>query len=703
MIRMLKKKHQSILHSKKGQTIIYTKELINTHMAVYPAKLYATNPAYGLRDIVWHVIALLKKGHKVAILDGHGSRKTRVSYIRIFKKKIADVTIAQLSVLPRHGLWQVSWSRELQHAASGAIGGLEGAESSTGTLADWFSDETDAEVNYKNAKVQKPDSTEGCQLFERCICLYALSNYKFEVPALFLQWECVSGCYADDKLCSTVAMVMEIWYRAYTCGRIILVCDGRQLRTGEITKVQMQTHLDRVGSAICRKFQSCPVYVITVGEDIVGGEFVLPPRPGVLAFLQGRHGLNLHSRRTLYLFQTADHANMAEHAGVRHLKVSKVMEHPAMVTSSLSVNTPAIPAPLTDMKIVPSQHGTESRIPFVDELEAFTNGRIVRNLPCGKLECMYAVTKDCVLSYQKLYEEHATKISDQGSRMSPKKNHSKLETDDMKTSQSSALKSHDLAGDKSKSSISSRDLPNWMMKKTSIHGSVTHMQDSTDSLKAKKHSKTWYVMTEKELTEVAFDILKQAGKDDIALQLSRAVEEERDAFASNMSTANKSHKRSKHGHSKTVSTDKKSMLQEHDNIGDELGSLCPKMDPEDSHDDMVNVQYSKEDEKDNGVSEGSDDSDSETRETTHHKGSVDHTFSGCEEMVDNTGVAHKGRRADVYKQHIDKRAGLSLSVTSAARDKWFDAKEIVTDILEDFTMPSSIQKPSPRKRSRCTF
>ena len=39
-----------------------------------------------------------------------------------------------------------------------------------------------------------------------------------------------------------------------------------------------------------------PVYVLTVSNPALSGGFVVPPRPGLLAYIQCRHCLDLHSK-----------------------------------------------------------------------------------------------------------------------------------------------------------------------------------------------------------------------------------------------------------------------------------------------------------------------------------------------------------------------------------------------------------------------
>ena len=56
------------------------------------------------------------------------------------------------------------------------------------------------------------------------------------------------------------------------------------------------------------------------------GAFCIPPKPGLLAFLQRLHHLDLHARATMYLYHTQSHMNMARSAGVQHIKASVCVE-----------------------------------------------------------------------------------------------------------------------------------------------------------------------------------------------------------------------------------------------------------------------------------------------------------------------------------------------------------------------------------------
>lgn len=52
------------------------------------------------------------------------------------------------------------------------------------------------------------------------------------------------------------------------------------------------------------QFTQFPVYVFHLDDPKQAGGYVIPPKPGILAFLQQRHHLNLHSRVGIIEAQT---------------------------------------------------------------------------------------------------------------------------------------------------------------------------------------------------------------------------------------------------------------------------------------------------------------------------------------------------------------------------------------------------------------
>ncbi|XP_053390499.1 uncharacterized protein LOC128553385 [Mercenaria mercenaria] len=636
------------------------RELRRTHEALQPTKMFATDPSLGFRDICLQILGILKEGKKIAILDVNELKKTRLSYIKLLQKKCDRMSVAVLSILPKYGCEQLFWTRELRLAAELSLCETEDCSRSEIPLNDarltkWFSKDSASDIHYKHGIVEKPSELDECTVLEKCVGIYTKSVYKFEVPVIFVQWEVVCGLMTNNHRMSKLLKAFELWTSVNHCGRIIVICDGSQIHTGEKTKAQQQKDIDDAMTCLTNQFTACPVYVYHIVDPKQAGGYMAPPKPGSFAFLQQRHCLNLHSRRSVYMYETSSHMKMAENAGVRHIKASRVIDHPSLVVSSHAAYTPAIPEMLKSKKILPGQtRNNPPTIPLVQLKHTFSEGKIQQNLPYGRSEYMYVTDLENIQRYNDLYVKYATEVGQPGSKMSPKK---KCHSTPNKSC-TSQINVSDTSADQSRLSIAQRDLPKWMVKKDrsrELRSSGEVSQSDGDLQKEKKIRKTMYVMTEKELVEVACDILKQAGKDDIVERFMSKKDIDSDTNSKNNKKEIKPNlmknavERRPYHRERTKS--KMDKIEASNDIGDQLGSFCPKMEPE---------------------------SDLEE--------------NNMNSSVNTDSDMHVPSEESDFSEALDKKEKNRVVES--------DVGDIVASVLEDFSTSRVAPKPSPKKRTR---
>ncbi|XP_060579485.1 uncharacterized protein LOC132736382 isoform X3 [Ruditapes philippinarum] len=630
-----------------GKYTFYCREFRKTHEVLQPAKMFTRDPSLGFRDICLQIIKFLKEGKKIAIVDSNECKKTRLSYVKLLQKKCEHMSIAVVSILPKYGCEQLFWTREQRLASESAVfetrdGCTSEISVNDSRLTKWFSKDSDVEIKYMHGIVERPSESEGCTVIEKHTGIYTMSVYKFEVPVIFIQWEVICELEDDNRGMSKLSKALHLWADINICGRIIVVCDGSQVNTGEQTKIQQQANIDTSVSSLIKQFTRCPVYVYHVVDRKQAGSYIVPPKPGILAFLQQRHCLNLHSRRSVYIFESSCHMNMAENAGVRHIKASRVIDHPSLLISSHAAVTPSIPEMLKTQKILPVQSSDKlPSIPLVQLKDTFSEKKISQNLQHGRCEYMYAADFEMIERYNDSYIKSATKVGTPGSKMSPKKKcHSTPE-------KSNTSLISNLSTDQSRLNLASRDLPKWMMKKDRSQGSRSsedNNQSECGKQKLEKIRKTMYVMTEKELVEVACDILKQGGKDEIVEKFLLKSNFENELCSDKQETTRKKSESSRHisecGKSKMTMEKTESL----NDVGDQLGNVCPKMETES---DLEFNELNTVLDKDIAINMSADD-------------------------LDTLGTRECG-------SHID---------------------ETVASVLDDFSMSNVPSKPSPRKRTR---
>ncbi|WAR22128.1 hypothetical protein MAR_016102, partial [Mya arenaria] len=437
-------------------------------------------------------------------------------------KQVKDVSISLITIIPKYGCQQVLWGREMAIAEQSLCPGREVLMSSDGDIHRWFSDMNDASISYKHGKV----------------------------PGLLIQWEFIERVANDKTGIRLWELVLGTWQQENPCGRVIIVSDGSQVHTGETSRTQFLAKIDETMKSISEKLKHGPVYVCVIMDRKKAGCYTTPPSPGILAFLQRRHSLNLHTRRTVYLYETSQHMKMAENAGVRCLKASKVAENPSL----------------------------------------------------------------------KEYAQSATKLGEAGSKISPCK--SAIDTLGNKSSETCEPSNRLL--NESKSFLTSRDLPSWMKPKKIKSEDELPSSANTEQHKLRTSK---YVMTEKELTDMAVEILTQVKQDKKSAKTVKSETSESDNITA--------HKNTKHD-------------EQSDSLEDEVESSCHSDSP---------------------IDDDGEDQESDSELQCGRFDSTNHLHSSI----------------PLLEQHSD------ISDLN---------EENFSNILDDLTTKTSVQRPSPSKKKR---
>ncbi|XP_033756425.1 uncharacterized protein LOC117339122 isoform X2 [Pecten maximus] len=516
-----------LLHGPKycGRNILCEKLSSPIHERVCPHDYFRDN-AVGLRDVILQVISLLKKNKKVVVDDENAAATTRDSYIRMVHRKESSKTIASVKVLPANGRLQLLWSREYSLAENSV--GVTSQELSVQDkdINKWFSEGNEDQISYCSNEVSNPCDDEGIEVFEKTIPLTVRSQYKFEVPALCMQWEGML-CSSTEEPClrPEVVSICRHWSDVNTGGRIFVICDNTVGTSGQQEKAKHR----HIMQSLVKQFSSCPVYMFCIESPADSGGFTKPPNPGILAFLQWRHHLNIHTKNSVYLYLSQVHKVMAETAGMPHLKMSRAVHQPSLVASSHVYSIPNIPPYLKVLDILPPENLEQKtpEIPGFCEISSFHDNVISMHLGYGRRECLFADGVNTITRFNKMYCEMASLATDTVSKFSKANSVNELEAnvDDEKLPAKKLCLSRSLSSD--------RELPHWMMsdrKTKQISQSKspkpsTSRADSTESTHS-KYKRTEYVMTEVELIEIAEDILKQAGREDLirSIQLRQTEE-----------------------------------------------------------------------------------------------------------------------------------------------------------------------------------
>ncbi|XP_072177317.1 uncharacterized protein [Diadema setosum] len=516
-----------------GKTLHYQRHFKSTHRRLSTSELYADHPEWGLRNVALHVLAILRGGENVVLDDENWQRKTRVSIIQLIKSKEPTYQLKCIIFKPRNDL-ECYWRREWVLARCFlARGGEEGMRqpaidilSTQGRIGKWFQHAAGTKVS----DIEWVDQSEGWHhIEEKQTCLEAETSYKFEVPAVFLEWTAMQ--HGDLK---ELSAALRLWKEHAPCGRVIVLAALQDNEGGsDAARVEEIFKMAKSVSKNCE----FPIYFVITKDQEQSGTFSRAPQPGILAFLQSIHKLDLHHSGTVYVHQSVGKAVVNfTHTGMKQLACSAVCRNPHLLVISQSDRMSEDVHPsLTDIAFVRDAENDAPHVPLLDRLEDLDSqcGEWISEEMWGRVLGIAVKDRQCMQRYQKEYEELASCISASESKMTLKP----LHPNSLQKFSVLSRTSDDQPAPQRSSSISGGNsptkVPAWMRhkgvadretvvesKETGKRGILTktasvpaqgeprHTNDETSSL-----PKTIYCMTVRELKEVAKQFLSEISDD----------------------------------------------------------------------------------------------------------------------------------------------------------------------------------------------
>ncbi|XP_013389946.1 uncharacterized protein LOC106158479 isoform X1 [Lingula anatina] len=508
-----------------GKTLFFKNKLAGTHVLFSPKEEIAKDKQLGLRQLALKVVKLLKQGKKVAVDGENKTRKLRKCYIHIIKEKVPDCSIAIVLFRPKYGMIQLQWAQAFSQADDFFTGKSLKDDEDLPSTEKQFKSWLNALSGIKNADdddgPEMPKEYEGCTVGDISLRLEVETGWKFEVPGLFIEWQSLLNARPSEQLAIETGAVeaVEAWYTKYTCGRVIIIFDGRKGTRRDQKESKLQQMEDTL-IKFSEQIQSCPIYALCVENREIPGDFAEPLGPNLIAFAQRLHHLGLQNKGSVYLYTSQEHLHCATAAGVKHIKASKAFSNPAMMVSGYGVTTPSTPPLLADVGFISSSsRGSHQAVPLAEDEEALTN----RKWTCVKLgfrRKMFLFCRDIgqLESYIQDYKHYRTPIDERGSRIA-ELNHNISEPVQTPRKTPTVFLS-----DKT------RDLPKWMlckkkkMERSSGMQNVSEVSSTLDldcddpddvaeqSVKRSRICHTVYVMDEDELMQTAQMVLKEAGQ-----------------------------------------------------------------------------------------------------------------------------------------------------------------------------------------------
>ncbi|XP_071483371.1 uncharacterized protein [Diadema antillarum] len=406
-----------------GKTLHYQRYFKSTHRRLSTSELYTDHPEWGLRNVALNVIAVLRGGANVVLDDENWQRKTRVSIIQLIKSKEPTYQLKCIIFKPRNDL-ECYWRREWVLARCFlARGGKEGMQQPAidilGTQArigKWFQHVAGTKVS----DIEWVDHSEGWHhIEEKETCLEAETSYKFEVPAVFLEWTAMR--HADLK---ELSAALRLWKEHAPCGRVIVLAALQDNEGGsDAAVVEEIFNMAKSVSKTCE----FPIYLVITKDQEQSGTFSRAPQPGILAFLQSIHKLDLHHPGTVYIHQSVGKAVVNfTHAGMKQLACSAVCKNPHLLVISQSDRmSDDVHPSLTDIVFVRDGENDAPCVPLLDRLEDLDSqcGEWISEEMWGRVLGVAVKDRQCMKRYQKEYEDLASCISASESKMTLKPLH----------------------------------------------------------------------------------------------------------------------------------------------------------------------------------------------------------------------------------------------------------------------------------------
>ncbi|CAH1277004.1 Hypp9454 [Branchiostoma lanceolatum] len=520
-----------------GKSSHYKQHLSSSHVRLSAQELFQEDQTLSLRQVAMRAVGLLREGKKVVIDDENWSRNTRMSYIKLISCKTPGKSIRCLKFHPQDKL-QLNWAREWATLGAKGQGPQVNWKQVDAKIDAWFDE------NCWQRGVERPvppAEAEGLSIDEVYTQLACQTHYKFEVPCLLVQWEAmVQSTGGRLVLRDSLLDVLQLWTEANPCGHIVVIVDGQNNLSGThgSTSSQQTIHLKSVMTSLCQEFTENVLYFAQIADAGSSGLFSRPPEPGLLAWLQLRHHLNLFHQSSLYIWQSSNHRRSAEAVGMRNINGDRLVARPRMVLlvpKSMNAETPAT---LQSMKLVtPDTPAPPPSIPLYQEalkhceLGEGTSSTpqvcyITKNMEgCGRVHGVCFKDVSVLEKVQGLYRDNASMLAEPRSKIDemcgrpvviqPKTDHQ----ENRQETSTSTINENRIAPLASSSSKTKRTIPAWMLPKTERKRSPEDAEIKELSIsprKKKRKSSTQanrieYCMSEAELVQMAEQMLQKAG------------------------------------------------------------------------------------------------------------------------------------------------------------------------------------------------
>nr|XP_054766676.1 uncharacterized protein LOC129273635 [Lytechinus pictus] len=517
-----------------GKTSYYEQHLKSSHERVSASEFYQANPSRGLRHFVLHLLKIFGEGIQgkgVVIDDENWSRKTRQSCMQSIKAKLPSCKFI-CHVCKPGDAFECLWRREwvlAEYFSKGDNKPGHHRSPSTVDLSDtearihkWFLHESGEHVAGLDAV---EESEEWHQIKEIKTSLQPRTNYKFEVPAVFLDWQALMGNSTNH-----LVEALKIWKHEMLCGRVIVLAtdtdevsddkDSQDSDPGDIFKSTLKK-IQAKTKALAGEL-SVPVFYLIIKEPAQSGSFTKSPNPGILSFLQRLHHIDIHHPGTVFIYQSErSRATEFAQTGIKQFAAGSVCRNPEVLAHCQGgrVSGSAHESILDFDYVLESKEQIPSVIPHLNEIisdDADDVRTYVGEERWGRVLGVSYKDKVTLQRFQQEYMANASHISAEGSKM----RHKSVQDGVKRGSSSIPVKcnepsSHQEDGRNDRVESKQRTaLPSWMTPKRRKNEEENEDQINAVNKKYDGLPKTIYCMTVAELRDVALLFLNQDGGSD---------------------------------------------------------------------------------------------------------------------------------------------------------------------------------------------
>nr|XP_058944518.1 uncharacterized protein LOC131772588 isoform X4 [Pocillopora verrucosa] len=339
-----------------GKALFFKHHFSQTHKKINPAELFEATPSLSHREVILKVVNTLNEGHSVVVDDENSSKIKRKSYMAIIRKKVGlcNFRVIYFHIAPSSGLFICYWAREWELACQFELSLIKLSDME---VEQWFQNNT-----------EPPSEEEGFNKIDKVdVQLVCDTPYKFVVPALFFQWEGLFQCQEEQtNIHKAVINVVKKWSHNNLWGRVVLLklsekqsCEGG--KTCEWLKKMKQLTCELVTQV------NMPIFLVHLCSYL--WEFSRPPNPGLFAWLQRLHNIDLSNKATFFIHSSDDHSKAATAAGVKCIKANKLLQNPSMIDTVHCGVAARVPECVSKAKLtwLDSQGRPEARIPLFRE------------------------------------------------------------------------------------------------------------------------------------------------------------------------------------------------------------------------------------------------------------------------------------------------------------------------------------------------